>query len=354
MIMSKALTEEEKERRKRERQLRREEKQREKDLNPELNEREIEILQILRESKEHPDIKYNTVYFENYFKTSNITIIRSMNKLKAMDLIEEKQVHGSYVIKKEAEQIYSKKTMENLALVASLKGLLQQYKGTPLFESVTKLIYFLEPKIAKEDSLLSSSRVTVPPQIEFNINLKNWTKVYEAIQKNHKIKFRYNAPYSNKEVERIIWPYQLLLDNTTGTVYVFAHSEYNDVDILYTLNRMENIVVTEETFILPVDFDFANRCGGGKLGAFKGDSVEQYKIRFTEYAKFWIKEHKWADDQTFEEDDESVTITFSSSQYNKIFEMILGWGTMAEPLAPECLRTAWKKEIIALYEMIKD
>ena len=270
-----------------------------------------------------------------------------------MDLIEENQVHRSYAIKKEFEQICSNKTMQNIALVASLKGLLQQYKDTPLFESVTKLIYFLEPKVAKNDSLLSTGRVTVPPQIEYNINLTNWNKVYEAIQKNRKINFRYNGPYTNNEVMRTVWPYQLLLDNSTGTVYVFGHSEYKDMDILYTLNRMANVTVSDETFELPEDYDFSSRCGGGRLGAFKGEEVEEYKIRFTEYAKFWIKEHKWADDQKFEEDEDSLTITFSSTQFNKIKQLVLSWGYQAEPLAPKHLVDEWKEEITAMYDMAK-
>ena len=175
--MSKALSEEEK----KQRQLARDEKKLQKELNPELDERCYEILRILRAAPNHPDVKYNSKYFENHFKVANITILRAIKTLKDMDLLEERQVHGSYVIKKEVEQIYSKKTRQNLALVAGLKGLLQQYKNTPLFDSVTKLIYFLEPKVAKDDTVLSSARVIVPPQIEYDVNLKNWDKVYEAI-----------------------------------------------------------------------------------------------------------------------------------------------------------------------------
>lgn len=352
--MSKKLSEEEKEQRVRERRLRHEELERERELNPELGEREYEILRILREAQDHPDMKINAKYLEDHFKKGITTIYRSTDKLKKMDLIEAKQVNGSYVIKKGIEQLYSNKTMQNIALVASLKGLLQQYKGTPLFESVTKLIYFLEPKVVKNDSLLSTGRVTVPPQMEYNINLKNWNKVYEAIQKNRKINFRYNGPYSNSEVMRTVWPYQLLLDNTVGTVYVFGHSEYNDMDILYTLNRMENITISDETFELPDNYDFSSRCGGGRLGAFKGDEIEEYKIRFTDYAMFWIKEHKWADDQKFEEDEGSVTITFSSTQFYKIKQLVLSWGCQAEPLAPKHLVDEWKEEVTAMYKMIKD
>lgn len=346
--MSKPLTQEEK----RKKQLEREERQRQKDMELKLDERCYEILRILRDAPNHPEVKYNSKFFEKHFHVANITILRAISLLKEMDLIEEKQVHGSYVIKKDVEMLYSNETMKNIALVASVKGLLQQYKNTPLYDSVTKLIYFLESKVAKEDAVLSSARVTVPPQIEYNINIRNWDKVYEAIQKNHKITFRYTKQYTNTEAIRTVWPYQLLLDS--GSVYLFAHSEYADYDLLYDLNFMADIKVTDEEFELPEDYDFNARCGGGRLGAFKGSKVDQYKIRFTGYAKEWIKQHKWADDQEFTEDDESTTISFSSTQFDKVYELILSWGTQAEPLAPERLVNRWKGEIKALYEKIKD
>lgn len=346
--MSRPLTETEK----RQKQLEREERQRQKDMDLKLDERCYEILRILRDAPNHPEVKYNSKFFEKHFHVANITILRAISLLKEMDLIEKKQVHGSYVIKKEVEQYYSEATRKNIALVASVKGLLQQYTNTPLFESITKLIYFLEPTVAKEDTVLSSGRVTVPPQIEYNINLKNWDKVYEAIQKNHKIVFRYTKPYTNNEALRTVWPYQLLLDS--GTVYLFAHSEYANADLLYDLNYMADIEVSDECFELPEDFDFNSRCGGGRLGAYKGTKVEKYKIKFTGYAKNWIKQHKWAEDQEFKEDENSTTITFSSSQNDKVFELILSWGTQARPLAPKSLVDRWKKEIVLLSRMIEE
>ena len=176
--MSIKLTEEEKFRNK----LRREERQRQKDLSVELDERCYEILRILRDAPSHPDIKYNSKFFEEHFQTSNVTILRAIKKLKDLDLLEKKQNHGSYIIKKSVEQCYSNETKKNLALIASLKGLLQQYQNTPLFESVTKLIYFLEPAVAKDDTVFSAGRVIVPAQMEYDINVKNWDKVYQAMQ----------------------------------------------------------------------------------------------------------------------------------------------------------------------------
>ena len=348
--MSRRLSEEEK----LQNRLMREDRQSEKDRAAEkkIDDRCYEILQILRDASETSEVKYNSKYFAKHFKTSEPTIFRLIDKLRGMNLLKEKLVNGSYAINPDFEEFfYSEETKKNIALVASLRGLLQQYKGTPLFDSVTKLIYFLLPAVAKKDAVLSSGRVVVSPQMEFDINVRNWDRVYQAIQKNQKVRFRYTKSYTNQEIQRVICPYQLILEN--GSVYVWAYSDWVDDIFMYDLNFMADVVVLNEKFDLPENFDINNYSGGGRLGAFAGDKVEKFKIRFTGYAKEWIKNHKWADDQTFTEDEESTTITFSSSQFEKVFESMLSWGRQAEPLAPARLVKRWKEEILAMAEKVK-
>lgn len=348
--MSKRLSEEEK----RKNKLRREKKRLEKDLDPELDERGSEILCILREASDHPEIKCNAVYLQERLNATQITVYRAIKKLKDMDLIEERQVNGSYKIKRKVEQIYTKETQKNIDLIASMSGLLQQYEGTPLYGRVTSLIQFLEPKVFKEDILFSSGRVIVSPQIKYDIDIKNWDRVYEAIKKNRKIQFRYVKSSSERKMNaiRTVCPYQLILDN--GSAYLSAYSEYAEMILLYDLNFMADIAITGETFKLPKNFDFNKLNGGGRLGAFKDDNTQTFKIRFTDYAKDWIKRHKWADDQKIlKETDEYTTITFSSAQEEKVFEQIMKWGCQAEPLAPRSLVKRWKQEIAALWEKIQ-
>ena len=348
MSMSRALTELEK----RERQKKRDDKAVEKEDHPELDEYALKILSILRNADETSDVKYNSIYFEKLFGVANITILRSIKKLKKRNLIQEKQVHGSYAINKSFDDdFYPADIKKNIALVASLSGLLQQFKNTPIYNQVRDLILFMQPEVAKADDVFSSGRVIVSPQMEYDVNVKNWDKVYEAIQKNHKLRFRYMKPYTNNEAKRTVWPFQLILDN--GSVYLFAYSEYYDVVVLYDLNYLADVTVLNEEFILPEKYDINDFSGGGRLGAFKSDKIDKFKIRFTGYAKDWIKEHKWADDQTCKEDEDSTTITFTSSQFEKVLELTLSWGHQAKPLAPARLIKRWKEEVLKMVEMTK-
>lgn len=346
--MTRKLTEQEK----RERKLYREEKQMEKDRDSGLSERCYEILRILREAPQHPEIKYNSKYFEELFHTSNVTILRDIKLLKDNDLIEEKQIHGSYVIKKNVGQIYSSKTKENLALVASLTGLMHQFKNTPIYENIVKLIYFLEPKVAKDDTVYSSGRIVVAPQMKYHIDEKTWNTIYDAMQKNYKIIFRYKKFFKDPEKRRIVWPLQMVLEN--GSVYLFSYSE-NDNDVrIYDMDYVKDIIVTKEKFDLPKDFDINTYTGGGRLGAYVSNKIEKYKIKFTGYGRLWIKKYKLADDQKIQEvTDDYTIVTFTSSQFDKIVQYILSWGANAEPLAPRRLITRWKKEVSWLYGRIK-
>ena len=79
-----------------------------------------------------------------------------------------------------------------------------------------------------------------------------------------------------------------------------------------------------------------------------------YKLRFTGYAKEWMKNHKLSDNQTFKEDEESTTVSFSSSQFDKVLELILSWGRQAEPLAPARHVKRWKEEVLAMAEKVKE
>ncbi|MBQ5471891.1 MAG: WYL domain-containing protein [Treponema sp.] len=352
--MSRRLTDEER----RERQKKRDAKAIEKELNPQVDMHGVKILRILREeAPKNPDIKYNSEYFAKRLDVSNVTIMRSIKKLKSNNVLKQKQVHGSYVIdenfdEEKFSEHCSDEIKKNIALIASLGGVLKQYKNTPLYESVVDLVYFLQPEIVKSDKIFTSGRVVVSPQMEYDINTQNWEKVYDALQKNHKLRFRYTKPYTNNEAQRIVWPFQLILDN--GSVYLFAYSEYADAVLLYDLNYMADVVVLNKEFKLPKDYDINNYSGGGRLGAYKGDKIEKYKIRFTGYAKEWMKNHKLADDQTFKEDEESTTVLFTSSQFDKVLELILSWGRQAEPLAPARLVKRWKEEVLAMAEKVKD
>ncbi|MCQ2611191.1 MAG: WYL domain-containing protein [Treponema sp.] len=331
-----------------ERALRKEELKRQKaEL---LNDRCYEILLKLKDVSNESNIRYNSNSFADYFGVSVITISRDIKSLSDLDLIEYDRSLKSFKIKTDIDQIYSRKTEENIALVASLKGVLQQYKNTPLYSKVEKLILLLEPKVAKNTEIFS--RIAVPPTIEYAINTTNWELICRAMKDNHKIAFHYEGINSDKTTERIVQPYQLLLDE--GSAYLFCYNEQKKTDLLYAVNRIKGLRILPQTFTLPEDYDFSSRTGGGLLGAFKGNKTEKIKIQLWQAAAQWHKDHKLAVDQTYKELEDSIVITFTTSQVFKVLTKVLSWGALAKPLAPKSFVDSWKASIQKMSELAKD
>ena len=114
------------------------------------------------------------------------TVGREIAILEDLGILEYTHQRYSLTEDFKNEKFYSDTTKNNLALVAAIKGLLVQYKDTPLYDKVEKLIYQLEPVVVAGSGILNS-RITVAPQMKFIVNNQNWNKVFKAIQNNQKL-----------------------------------------------------------------------------------------------------------------------------------------------------------------------
>lgn len=142
----------------------------------------------------------------------------------------------------------------------------------------------------------------------------------------------------------------MLLEN--GTCYLYGYDEEKREDRLFVLRRMEEIQhVNHEKFDLPADFEFSLRYGSSKFGAYTFKTPVKYKIEFYGNTQVWIKENKWADDQEIKETDEKTTLSFTSSQDDKILEWILSCGADAKPVAPENFVRRWKDKIAEMAKL---
>ena len=70
----------------------------------------------------------------------------------------------------------------------------------------------------------------------------------------------------NRETEqRRLRPYQLVLDD--GVCYLFGFDELRNAERIFSLVRMRNVIVTENVFELPEDYEFERHCKDGNFGA---------------------------------------------------------------------------------------
>ena len=235
----------------------------------------------------------------------------------------------------------------------SAKMLLSSYEGTPIYEDVEKMIDFLtDSKTPGNSNFLK--RIAVAPSPKIILDEKLWSQIVNAMQENRVIEFDYNGRWNPSLTHRRVHPYQILLDE--GVCFVFGFSEERNAERIFALNRIKNLVITDDAFELPKDFDFSSRCGGGKFGIFITDDKEEFVIDFYDESRQVAKDCIWAADQRITDyDDECRTrITFTSTQYLKVLEWILSQGKNARPVSPEWFVEEWKKEVIAMVKMVEN
>ena len=238
----------------------------------------------------------------------------------------------------------------NYVSLGILKSLLNQYQNTPLYSNV----------LAKVEELAGMplndfSRIAVPPKPEYNKDDQTkFAKIFDYMNQNCKIQFYYKGRWHGEERKnRVVHPYQLLLED--GTCYLYGFDEERNEERLFVLRRMEEIRLKNgEKFDLPSDYEFSVKHGFSRFGAYTFKEPIQYKIEFYGNTQTWIKENKWAEDQAIEETDRKTTLTFTSSQDDKILEWILSCGAEAKPIEPKDFVERWKEKIVAMAKLAAD
>jgi predicted DNA-binding transcriptional regulator YafY len=232
----------------------------------------------------------------------------------------------------------------DLMAIGMVKTILTLCKNTPLFESVSNLLEGLvAPFKTRQNTSWIDKRIAVPPVPETVIPIDLWSAVIDSLRENKILEFDYWGAKDFLYRKRRIHPYQLVFDN--GRWCLFAWAEDRKAVRLFSLSRMRNVRKTMEDFKLPENFDFCSKTGGTFFGMYHGDTARRYRIRFFGLALPTIKERKWADDQTITEDENGLTLAFSSTQYSNILAWTLSFGQYAVPVEPRELVDEWRENV---------
>lgn len=261
--------------------------------------------------------------------------------------IEYDYFHKGYFYTEQFELGMDQLNPDDMLLLTSAKVLISHFEGSPLYDNLSTIIDFATSS-SKDNSMLN--RIALPPSSLAIVDKKVWTTIYESMKTNNVIEFDYNGLHRGKKTHRRVHAYQLLMDD--GLYYLFGFSEERNAIRMFNLSRIENIAVTEDTFVLPENYAFSG-CSKGKFGAFISTKPVRYKVRAQGIARQSIKERVWAEDQKFEEspDGKSVCMTFTSTQEEKILHWILSQGADIEPVSPAPFVEKWRKRIMEMYKL---
>ncbi len=239
-------------------------------------------------------------------------------------------------------------SIEELRLLAVMKGVLGQYDAAPIYADAVKLIDRLYPA-SNADSFMA--RIEVSKRPKPLVSDEVYQKILEALSTNHTLSFKYfstwdftGRPEKNYE-RRYVLPYQLVIDE--GQLYVYGMDKADKLPRLFNLCRIESLRIEAEQFSLPADYQFRESFERGRFGAFQYDESYFYEIEFYDEARIWVREYQWADDQVLVEDEEhkKTILKFSSSQWIPIERWLFSFWSLAKPLAPDWLVAFWKEEI---------
>ena len=236
-------------------------------------------------------------------------------------------------------------SMRDYSTLAILKSLMNQYQNTPVYDKIIEYIESLT-----EMPIADFARITVPPRPEYDkADQAKFSRIFDYMTRNNKIQFYYKGKYDKEKKNRIVHPYQLLLEN--GTCYLYGYDEERQDVRVFVLRRMEQIRFVGKTFELPADYEFSVRFGFSKFGAYTFKKPVKYKIEFYKEVQVWVRENKWADDQVIEEKGKKTVLTFTSSQDDRIMGWILSCGADAKPIAPKDFVQQWKDKISAMAKL---
>ena len=224
------------------------------------------------------------------------------------------------------------------------KSLLSLYRNTPIYSAASQFMDSITAPLGKtENPNWHEDRIVVPPVPSVVFQPEVWHNICQGLANNQVITFEYrytwNVPYSPRRVR----PYQLLFDN--GAWYLYAYSEEGKGTRMYSLSRIRNISLTEETFVFPASADYRIRFDDSFFGAYSSEKKQRFRIAFFNDGAMRIQERRWAENQRIEETKDGVILSFTSAQYGKVLELVLSNGRDALPLEPDELVRDWEENL---------
>jgi predicted DNA-binding transcriptional regulator YafY len=256
---------------------------------------------------------------------------------------------------------YSKKTYrlpagftgaEDLLALGMAKSILSLYRETPLFGAANNLLECITaPLISDGNKDWLENRIAVPKIASARVDPCLWEIVVAGLKGNRLITFEYRGTWDKDYQNRLVRPYQLLFDS--GIWYLYGFAEERKETRIFSLSRMKNAALTNDTFSLPSKVNYADSAGDSYFGVFIGQEKEHFAIDCYEDAVIFASERQWAADQKIIEIEDGVTIEFTSTQYDKVLKWVLSNGSAAIPRKPKKLVDHWKSHVAEMCKLAK-
>ena len=200
----------------------------------------------------------NTPALAKAYETSIPTISRDIEFMKDMlnaPIEYDFKRKGYFYTEKTFRLPAAFTSAEDMLAMGMAKTLLSLYRNTPIYDSANQLMESVTAPLGDAgNSRWYEERIIVPPVPATQFSPEICNIVCEGLRKNRILRFEYRSTWNSGYTPRHVRPYQLLFDN--GAWYLYAYSKEGNGIRMYSLPRIRNISLEEETFRFPASADF--------------------------------------------------------------------------------------------------
>ena len=216
--------------------------------------------------------------------------------------------------------------------------LLQQYRNTPVYSRLRSVFSRMEDSLpdkvsfhpaALDDkcSFVASPQTLINPQV--------WETIFKGLRESKSLTISHKKPSDISSHPRGIDPYHIT--SYQGEWYVLGFCHLRKAIRTFAISRISYAEVTDNSFIIPEDFDF-NTASNEHFGVHWGQSSYKVKIWFSCDAAPYIQERQYHPSQKIEEnDDSSVHVSLITNHLLEVKRWVLSWGDQAKVLEPNIL-----------------
>ena len=192
------------------------------------------------------------------------TINRDLRDLRlkfgAEGILQYDRIEKGFYYTRPSFRIPAMLTSEKQIIAARLmSNLLKLIKDTPIYKQAIEVFSSLSDNI-EEDSKLNakrlSNRILFLGMDPVKIDDELWSKLEEAMSKNHYVSFE----YLNYDCKFVVAPWQLIYSEGMWSLYSYYPKE--KTTRFFNLPGIHNLEIDPRTFELPEDFEYTKRAKG--------------------------------------------------------------------------------------------